>query len=130
MWPRPRARHQTLGPGNQPRIISAVRELVAEFVLLVGDDEHVIADALGKARNFGLDGEVAGIGAPSAGDKCPGLLLNYSRSELLRGMPYVRGKLPIAIAAADDQKDGGPTLGREIPRRAPSIPSSVGGWSR
>src|SRR6202043_2461867 len=107
MRPRPSARHQTLGAGNQLWIISAVRELVTEFVLLVGDDEHVIADALGKACNFGLDCEVSGVGAPRTGDKRPRLLLDDPRSELLRGVTYVRGKLLIGIAAADDQQDAG-----------------------
>src|ERR1700737_5063006 len=114
MRPRPSARHQSLGAGNQLWIISAVRELVTEFVLLVGDDEHVIADALGKACNFGLDCEVSGVGAPRTGDKRPRLLLDDPRSELLRGVTYVRGKLPIGIAAADDQQDAGPILGNEI----------------
>src|SRR5690348_12864382 len=105
MRPHPSARHQTLGAGNQLWIRSAVRELVAELVRFIGDNQHVIADALGKACDFSLDREVAGIGAASTGNKRPRLLLNDPRAELLRGVPYVRSKLPIAIAAADDQQD-------------------------
>src|SRR5207253_1540268 len=98
------------GPETEPgAFVAGELELVAELVRCIGDDQHIIADALGKARYFGLDREVAGIGAASTGNKRPRLLLNDPRAELLRGVPYVRSKLPIAVAAADDQQDGGPT---------------------
>ena len=53
--PRPGRWDEALGPGHRARIESAVGEVIAELVLFVGDHQNVVADALGKTCNLGLD---------------------------------------------------------------------------
>src|SRR5205814_951315 len=74
VWTSPGARNQPLRARDRPGVEGAVRQLVAELVRHVGNDQHVVADTLGKARDFGLDCKMAGIGPPGARDKSPRLL--------------------------------------------------------
>ncbi len=114
MRPGPGARHQALGSGDRARVESAVGEVVAKFVVLVGDHQHVIADPLGEARDLGLNREVAGIGPPRARDKGPGFLFDDVRLELQCGVPDVGGKFAVAVTVADDEQQIGPALDDKI----------------
>src|SRR5262249_40844275 len=51
----PGAGDEALGPGDRTRIEGAVGEIVAELVLLIGDDKNIVLDALRKTRDLGLD---------------------------------------------------------------------------
>ena len=101
---RPSARHQTLGTGDRSRIEGAVGELVAELVCLVGDNQHVIPDALGEPRNLGLDREMSCIGPPCPWNERPGLFLDDVGLEFLRGMADVAAEFAIAVTMPDDQQ--------------------------
>ena len=90
--------------GDRARVEGTVGEIVAEFVLLVGNHQHVVADPLGEARDLGLDREMAGIGPPRARDKGPGFLFDDVRLELQRGVPDVGGKFAVAVTVADDEQ--------------------------
>src|ERR1700751_6042501 len=116
----PSAWHHALGPGDRPWIESAVGEVVAELILLIGDDQHVVAYALRKAGDFGLDREMPGIRPPRSRDECPGLLLDDVSLEFLCGVPDVAGEFAVALAMADNQQELGPALGDEILDKAVS----------
>src|SRR4029077_5178268 len=108
--PRPGARNQPLRPRDRPGIEGAIRQLVAELVGLVGNDQHIIADALSKTSDFGLDREMAGIGQPPPRDEGPRLLLDATRLKLLRGMANVGREFAVLLAVADDQQNVAPAL--------------------
>lgn len=114
MRPGPAARHQALRTGDRARVESSVGEIVAKFVVFVGNHQHVIADPLGEARDFGLDREVAGIGPPRARDKGPGFLFDDVRLELQRGVPDVGRKFAVAVTVADNEQQVGPALDDKI----------------
>ena len=87
------------------------REIVAELVLLVGDDQDVVADPLGKAGDLGLYCEMTGIGPTRSGDKGPGLLLDHVGAEFLRAVTDVGREFGVTLAMADDQQQVRPALG-------------------
>src|SRR5262249_35700158 len=112
--PGPGARYQPLGPGYRPRVESAEGELVAEFVLLVGDDQYVVADALVEARGLRLDREMAGIGLPRPRHEGPWLFLDDPRLKFRRGVTDVGGEFAVAIVMADDLQQVRPALEDQI----------------
>ena len=103
-----------MGSGHRTRVESAVGEIIAKLVLLVGHYENVVSDALGETRDFGLDREMTGIGPPRSRDKGPGLLLHDPRLELLRRMADVPGEFAVPLAMADDQQQVLPALRDEV----------------
>ena len=53
---------KTCGAGDRPRVPGAERQIVAEHVALVGDDQHVVVGrVLGEDRHLPLDLQVAGV---------------------------------------------------------------------
>ena len=111
---RPGRRHQPLSTGHRPRIGHAVGEIVAEIILLVSHDQHVVADALGEAGDLGLHGEMAGIGAARARHEGPGLILDDLDLEFLGRAAHRLGIGFVIVGLARDEQDMLPSLDREI----------------
>ena len=99
---------------DRPRIVCRIGKIVAEFVILVGHHQHVIADALREMRDFGARRRNGRYRSGARRADRSRACRRRALPELLDRVPHRRRIGAVRLGRAGDQEDVAPLLHQQI----------------